>query len=129
MEDFENVEKVEILTSMPLSATIIIMSLGNFHMNVQKRKRRQRLHKSKGRNAFDGLYRESTEKEAWFLNSGYSNHRCGKELFSKIDGIFRESLKLGDNSSLIVLGKGNVWIQVIGIVQVITRIFHTGFKR
>lgn len=52
MEDFENVEEVEILTSMPLSATIIIMSLGNFHMNVQKRKKETKVTQKQRKKCF-----------------------------------------------------------------------------
>ncbi|CAL2257440.1 unnamed protein product [Prunus armeniaca] len=46
-----------------------------------------------------------------------SNHMCGKkEFFYDIDESFRESMKLGINSSIAVMGKGNIQIQVNGII-------------
>ena len=40
---------------------------------------------------------------------------CGKkEYFSDFDGSFRDSVKLGNNSSMDVMGKGNVRLQVNG---------------
>ena len=53
-----------------------------------------------------------------------SNHMCGKrELFSQFDDIFRKSVKLGNNSSLYVMGKGQIQLIVNDIIQVITRNF------
>lgn len=60
-------------------------------------------------------------KELWFLDSGCSNHMCGKrEMFTDLDDTFRKYVKLGNNSSLAVLGKGDVRMEVNGIMQVIT---------
>ena len=48
-------------------------------------------------------------EDMWFLDSGCSNHMCGKkEYFSDFDRSFRDSVKLGNNSSMVVMGKGNV---------------------
>ena len=48
-------------------------------------------------------------EDMWFLDSGCSNHMCGKkEYFSDFDESFRVSVKLGNNSSMVVMGKGNV---------------------
>ena len=45
----------------------------------------------------------------WFLDSRYSNHMCGKrELFSQMDNNFKEQVKLGNNTSLIMQGKGHI---------------------
>jgi hypothetical protein len=69
--------------------------------------------------------KEVDREELWFLDSGYSNHMCGKkEMFTDLDDTFRKSVKLGNNSSLAVLGKGNVCMEVNGIMQVITRVFY-----
>ncbi|KAL6334054.1 hypothetical protein AAG906_001809 [Vitis piasezkii] len=47
-------------------------------------------------------------EDMWFLDSGCNNHMCGKkEYFSDFDGSFRDSVKLGNNSSMVVMGKGN----------------------
>ncbi|KAM1036953.1 hypothetical protein FF1_031868 [Malus domestica] len=52
---------------------------------------------------------EVDREELWFLDSGCNNHMCGKkEMFTNLDENFRKSVKLGNNSSLAMLGKGNV---------------------
>ncbi|XP_068344091.1 uncharacterized protein [Pyrus communis] len=82
-----------------------------------------------------GFYVETSEEmllmaymdieELWFMNSGCNNHMCGKKvIFTYLDETFRKSVKLGNNSSLAVLGKGNVRIEVNGIMQVITGVFY-----
>ncbi|KAA8536912.1 hypothetical protein F0562_029390 [Nyssa sinensis] len=49
---------------------------------------------------------------------------CGKrELFSQLDNNFREKVKLGNDTSLTVQGKGNVQMEINGIVQVIIEVF------
>ncbi|XP_021820433.1 uncharacterized protein LOC110762138 [Prunus avium] len=69
--------------------------------------------------------KEDDREELWFLDSGCSNHMCGKkEMFTDFDDTFRKSVKLGNNSSLAVLGKGNVRMEVNGIMQVITEVFY-----
>ena len=69
--------------------------------------------------------KESNKEELWFLDSGCSNHMCGKkEIFIDLDETFRKSVKMGNNSSLAVLGKGNVRMEVNGIKQVITGVFY-----
>ncbi|CAL9001161.1 unnamed protein product [Prunus brigantina] len=50
---------------------------------------------------------------------------CGKkECFSDLDASFRDSVKLGNNSSMAVYGKGNIRLQVNGIDQIITGVFY-----
>lgn len=50
---------------------------------------------------------------------------CGKKkIFTDFDETFRKSVKLGNNSSLAVLGKGNIHMEVNGIMQVITGVFY-----
>ncbi|XP_018498687.2 uncharacterized protein LOC108865752 [Pyrus x bretschneideri] len=68
---------------------------------------------------------EVDREELWFLDSGCNNHMCGKkEMFTDLDETFRKSMKLRNNSSLAVLGKGNVRMEVNGIMQVITGVFY-----
>lgn len=68
---------------------------------------------------------QEIKEDIWFLDSGCSNHMCGKRaLFSDFDGSFRETVKLGNNTSMAVLGKGNIRLQVHGIIQVITGVFY-----
>ncbi|KAM0996698.1 hypothetical protein ACFX14_006769 [Malus domestica] len=64
---------------------------------------------------------EAGRDHIWFLDSGCSNHICGKrDMFLDFDNNFRESVKLGNDSSLTVYGKGNIRIEIKGIIQVIT---------
>ena len=64
-------------------------------------------------------------EDMWFLDSGCSNHMCGKkEYFSDFDESFRVSVKLGNNSSMVVMGKGNVRLQINGRAQIITGVFY-----
>jgi transposase InsO family protein len=49
---------------------------------------------------------------------------CGiKSFFSDLDEKFRQSVKLGDNSKMMVMGKGNIRLQVDGMTQVITEVY------
>ena len=64
-------------------------------------------------------------EDMWFIDLGCSNHMCGKkEYFSDFDGSFRDSVKLGNNSSMVVMGKGNVQLQVNGRAQIIAGVFY-----
>ena len=57
-------------------------------------------------------------KEIWFLNSRCSNHMSvNKEWFSELDDQFRHTIKLGNNSKMAVLGKGNARMKVNRITQ------------
>uniref|UniRef100_A0A2N9EXA4 Integrase catalytic domain-containing protein n=1 Tax=Fagus sylvatica TaxID=28930 RepID=A0A2N9EXA4_FAGSY len=68
---------------------------------------------------------QSRREDVWFLDSGCSNHMCAnKEWFSDLDEEFRESVKLGNNSKMAVLGKGNIRLQIAGVTQVITDVFY-----
>ncbi|XP_068319497.1 uncharacterized protein [Pyrus communis] len=66
--------------------------------------------------------KETTMEHIWFLDSRCNNHMCGKkDLFCDS---FRESVKLGNDSSLIVQGKGSVRMEVNDIIHVITSVFY-----
>jgi len=68
---------------------------------------------------------QARRKDVWFLDSSCSNHMCGKkEIFSDLDEEFYESVKLGNNSTMTVKGKGNVRLQVNGNFQIITGVFY-----
>jgi hypothetical protein len=50
---------------------------------------------------------------------------CGiKEWFFDLDTTFRETVRLGDNSQMKVVGKGNVKLQLNGMIQVITGVYY-----
>ena len=69
---------------------------------------------------------EKTPDEiTWFLDSGCNNHMSGqKDFFSELDESFRKTVKLGDNSSIDVMGKGRIHLQVNNIPQVISEVFY-----
>lgn len=69
-------------------------------------------------------FKETSTEHIWFLDSGCSNHMCGKrDIFMDFDSSFRESVKMGNDSSLTVQGKGRVRMEVSGIIHVITDVF------
>ncbi|KAI5423025.1 hypothetical protein KIW84_046145 [Lathyrus oleraceus] len=60
-------------------------------------------------------------KGVWFLDSGCSNHMTGnKGWFCEINESFRHTVKLGNNSKLAVMGKGNIRFEVEGMTQLIS---------
>ncbi|GAU44223.1 hypothetical protein TSUD_399870 [Trifolium subterraneum] len=67
----------------------------------------------------------NTSDQVWFLDSGCSNHMIGtKEWLFDFDDKFRETVKLGDNSTMQVMGKGNVKLYLAGKVSVITDVYY-----
>ena len=67
---------------------------------------------------------KANEEGVWFLDSGCSNHVCGKkEYFSDIDESYRDSVKLGNNSSMAVTGNGNVRLNMNGNTYTIIGVF------
>ena len=70
-------------------------------------------------------FKEAETEHIWFLDSGCSNHMCSKrDLFIDFHSSFKESVKMGNDSSLIVQGKGTIRVEVNGIVHVITSVFY-----
>jgi hypothetical protein len=73
-------------------------------------------------------HNESSEdciKEAWYLDSGCSNHMIGtKNCLFEFDDTFRESVKLGNDSKMAVMGKGNVKLNIGGRIHVITDVYY-----
>ncbi|RVX02924.1 hypothetical protein CK203_023294 [Vitis vinifera] len=68
---------------------------------------------------------QSRREDVWFLDSRCSNHTCAnKEWFSGLDEEFRQSVKLGNNSKMTMLGKGNIRWKIAGVTQVITDVFY-----
>ena len=55
------------------------------------------------------LDKNELQSDKWYLNSRCSNHMCGnKTLFSYLDETYKDTMKLGDNSCIFVMGKGNI---------------------
>jgi hypothetical protein len=67
----------------------------------------------------------SAKDEVWFLDSGCNNHMIGnKEWLFDFDTQFRESVKLGDDSKMSVMGKGYLKLWIGGMIQVITNVYY-----
>jgi len=59
----------------------------------------------------------------WFLDSGCSNHMHGdKKKFCDLNENSRQMVKLGNNSRMIVMGKGNVGLRVNGLTHVVIEV-------
>ncbi|KAI5444871.1 hypothetical protein KIW84_013228 [Lathyrus oleraceus] len=64
-----------------------------------------------------------TNNQVWFLDSGCSNRMVGtKEWLFNFDERFCESIKLGDDSIMKIMGKVNLKLHMNVITQVITGI-------
>ncbi|KAL2324779.1 hypothetical protein Fmac_023837 [Flemingia macrophylla] len=69
--------------------------------------------------------KEQQKTYVWFLDSGCSNHMCGKnEYFCELDENFSDSMKLGNNSNMVVNGKDNIRLDVNGVISIISGVFY-----
>ncbi|KAL0433268.1 UNVERIFIED_CONTAM: Retrovirus-related Pol polyprotein from transposon TNT 1-94 [Sesamum latifolium] len=56
---------------------------------------------------------EETQPNLWYLDTGCSNHMCGdKGIFSELDETFRNTVKFGNNSTVSVMEKGKITLQI-----------------
>lgn len=63
--------------------------------------------------------------DAWFLDSGCSNHMCGDPgMFLSLDVTFKHSFKLGNNTRMNVVGKGNVKLLLNGANYVVNEVYY-----
>ncbi|GAU40904.1 hypothetical protein TSUD_297090 [Trifolium subterraneum] len=68
---------------------------------------------------------DESKNGTWFLDSGCSNHMVGnKDWLYEFDESYRDSIKLGDDSKMNVMGKGNVKLSISGKIHVITGVFY-----
>ncbi|CAL9001414.1 unnamed protein product, partial [Prunus brigantina] len=69
--------------------------------------------------------KEINSGDTWYLDSDCSNHMSGnKLLFSYLDETFREDVKLGNNTSMCVMGKGNIKVLMNNNMRTITSVFY-----
>ncbi|GAU41840.1 hypothetical protein TSUD_177510 [Trifolium subterraneum] len=72
-----------------------------------------------------GFKYNNTKEEIWYLDSGCSNHMIGtREWMHDFNDKFTESVKLGNNSKMAVMGKGNVKMNIGGKLHVITDVYY-----
>lgn len=68
---------------------------------------------------------QEAKLNVWYLDSGCSNHMCGnKSLFSDLNESFNDTVKLGNNSKISVMGKGNIQLQIGGHTVKICDVFY-----
>jgi hypothetical protein len=68
---------------------------------------------------------KNCKEEVWYIDSGCSNHLVGnKDWFFDFDDNFRESVRLGNDSKMAVMGKGSVKLSIDGRVHVITEVYY-----
>jgi len=68
---------------------------------------------------------ENNGEDAWFLDSRCSNHICeDNALFCELNEEFRQLVKLGNNTRMIVLGKGKVKLYLDKVHHIITDVFY-----
>jgi len=67
----------------------------------------------------------AAKEEVWFFDSGCNNHMIGtKDWLFDYDDTFIESVKLGDDSKMPVMGKGNLKLCMGGKIQIITDVYY-----
>jgi len=68
-------------------------------------------------------------QDMWFIDSGYSNHMIGrKEWLSSFDISISNEVKLGNNYSLKVAGKGTVRLLINEVVHLVSDVFFFFFR-
>lgn len=56
---------------------------------------------------------EKPNYHTWFIDTGCSNHMCGKkDLFIDLDESIRTSVKFGNDITILVTGKGRILIKL-----------------
>lgn len=67
---------------------------------------------------------ETKRKDAWFVDSDCSNHMCGNPgMFTSLDTSFSHSVKLGNNTRMMVIGKGVVKLMLDEITYSIGNVY------
>jgi hypothetical protein len=62
-----------------------------------------------------GCSNHMTGDRQWFLDSGCSNHMTGdRQWFIHLDESFRQVVKLGNDTKMDVMGKGNIKLRING---------------
>lgn len=103
--------------------------LGHFQYECPKKDKESRAHLAETSEemllmAYIDVQKEPS-KEAWFLDSGCSNHMGGKkEFFNTLNEDFRDSVKLGNNTYLNVMGRGSIRMQIGDVTHIITKAYY-----
>ena len=72
-----------------------------------------------------GEMNEGSCNNLWFLDSGCSNHMCGdRSLFYDLDVGFKHTVRLGNNTRMCVVAKGNIRLLLGNSSYVITEVCY-----
>lgn len=116
------------LSTKPLLNVISVTSLDIFSMSVQLGTKKPTMLNLMKWTKYCWCHMWSWTKpkeDAWFLDSGCNNHICGdKALLCELNEGFWQMVKLGNNSRMPVLRKGNVRLQLNGFNHVVTQVFY-----
>ncbi|KAF2304542.1 hypothetical protein GH714_033153 [Hevea brasiliensis] len=121
-------EEVEQTSTRQLWSVTAAINLDIFNMNVLLGTKRQIIELDEQEEmllmSYVEMYQASRE-DAWFLDSGCSNHMCGnRTMFHDLDESFRHSVKLGNNNKMDVMGKGTVKLLLDGVNHVVTEVYY-----
>ncbi|KAL0454239.1 UNVERIFIED_CONTAM: hypothetical protein Slati_0763100 [Sesamum latifolium] len=65
------------------------------------------------------------KEDAWFLDSGCSNHMCGDPtMLSEVDEGFWHSVTLGNNTKMNVMGIRTVNLSLNGVSHIVTEVYY-----
>jgi len=65
------------------------------------------------------------KKNEWFLESGCRNHMSGnKRWFSELYENFIGKVKLGNDTHIIVIGKGSIQMKVNGLTHIVKHVYY-----
>ena len=102
---------------------MLLMVYGDRQKTELARKEEQMLMKA-SEDAEDEKLSQEKEEVSWFLDSGCSNHMCSNnKCFFDFDDQFRQTVKLGDHSKILAMGKGNIKSHINGITQIFTEVY------
>jgi len=72
-------------------------------------------------------YEESAQivqEEVWFLDCGCNNHMTeNKHWFANIEEGFSRTIKIGNDTTMVVVAKGSIRVQIDGISHVISDVY------
>lgn len=69
---------------------------------------------------------QRNKDEVWFLDSSCSNHMStgNKDWFIELDESFKQIVRLGNNTRMIVAGKGKIKLIVNGMTHIVSDVFY-----
>ena len=74
-----------------------------------------------------GIVQSEREEGLWYLDTGATSHMIGKRnLFYELDESYKANVRFGDDSRIIIEGKGKILLNSKGNTQIaLTNVFYT----